>query len=67
MFKLDMKGIACSKGSACKSGSYSGSHVLRVIQNNEDNQKVSLRFSFSIFNTKDEVDYVINQIDSLVN
>ena len=67
MFKLDMKGIACSKGSACQSGSDSGSHVLREIQNNEDNQKVSLRFSFSIFNTKDEVDYVINQIDSLVN
>ena len=67
MFKLDMKGIACSKGSACQSGSDSGSHVLREIQNNEDNQKVSLRFSFSIFNTKDEVDYVINQIDNIVN
>ena len=52
MFKLDMKGIACSKGSACQSGSDSGSHVLREIQNNEDNQKVSLRFSFSIFNTR---------------
>ena len=67
MFRLDMKGIACSKGSACQSGSDSGSHVLREIQTNDDNQKVSLRFSFSIFNTKDEVDYVINQIDSLVN
>tara|TARA_B100000925_G_scaffold283996_1_gene258469 strand:+ start:1307 stop:2452 length:1146 start_codon:yes stop_codon:yes gene_type:complete len=67
MFKLDMKGIACSKGSACQSGSDSGSHVLREIQNNEDNKRVSLRFSFSIYNTKDEVDYVISQIVSLIN
>ena len=67
MFKLDMKGIACSKGSACQSGSDSGSHVLREIQNNEDNQRVSLRFSFSIYNNKEEVDYVISQIVSLIN
>ena len=67
MFKLDMKGIACSKGSACQSGSDSGSHVLREIQNNEDNQRVSLRFSFSIYNKKEEVDYVISQIVSLIN
>ena len=67
MFKLDMKGIACSKGSACQSGSDSGSHVLREIQNNEDNQRVSLRFSFSVYNTKKEVDYVISQIVSLIN
>ena len=67
MFKLDMKGIACSKGSACQSGSDSGSHVLREIQNNQDNQRVSLRFSFSIYNNKEEVDYVISQIVSLIN
>ena len=67
MFKLDMKGIACSKGSACQSGSDSGSHVLREIQNNEENQRVSLRFSFSIYNNKEEVDYVISQIVSLIN
>ena len=67
MFKLDMKGIACSKGSACQSGSDSGSHVLREIQNNEDNQRVSLRFSFSIYTNKEEVDYVISQIVSLIN
>ena len=67
MFKLDMKGIACSKGSACQSGSDSGSHVLREIQNKEDNQRVSLRFSFSIYNNKEEVDYVITQIASLIN
>ena len=42
-------------------------HVLRQIQNNEDNQRVSLRFSFSIYNNKEEVDYVISQIVSLIN
>jgi cysteine desulfurase len=67
MFKLDMKGIACSKGSACQSGSDTGSHVLKEIQNKEDNKKVSLRFSFSIYNTKDELDFVIDQINDLMN
>ena len=64
MFKLDMKG-SCSKGS-CQVEVTLALTFLEI-QNNEDNQKVSLRFSFSIFNTKDEVDYVINQIESLVN
>ena len=67
MFKLDMKGIACSKGSACQSGSETGSHVLREIQDNIDNDKVSLRFSFSIYNTKDEIDFVISQIIELAD
>ena len=67
MFKLDMKGIACSKGSACQSGSNTGSHVLKEIQNEQDNKKVSLRFSFSIYNTKDELDFVIDQINDLMN
>ena len=67
MFKLDLKGIACSKGSACQSGSDTGSHVLKEIQNKEDNKKVSLRFSFSIYNTKDELDFVIDQINDLMN
>ena len=67
MFKLDLKGIACSKGSACQSGSDTGSHVLKEIQNEQDNKKVSLRFSFSIYNTKDELDFVIDQINDLMN
>lgn len=58
-FQLDLKGIACSKGSACQSGSSQNSHVLTEILNLDDLQKPSVRFSFSCFNTKDEVDYVI--------
>lgn len=59
LFQLDLKGIACSKGSACQSGSSRNSHVLSEILNEDDLQKPSLRFSFSIYNTKEEVDYVV--------
>ncbi|KQC34237.1 cysteine desulfurase [Nonlabens sp. YIK11] len=60
LFTLDLKGIACSKGSACQSGSQKGSHVLSQILNEEDLDKPSLRFSFSIYNTKEELDYVVD-------
>ncbi|MDT0554995.1 cysteine desulfurase family protein [Patiriisocius hiemis] len=59
LFQLDLKGIACSKGSACQSGSSKGSHVLYEILPDEDKGKPSLRFSFSSYNTKDEIDYVV--------
>ncbi len=67
MFKLDMKGIACSMGSACQSGSNSGSHVLKAIQTKAENNKISLRFSFSIYNKIDEIDYLIDQLEDLLN
>lgn len=60
LFHLDLKGIACSKGSACQSGSAKGSHVLSEILSDEELAKPSLRFSFSKYNTKDELDYTIN-------
>lgn len=59
LFHLDIKGIACSKGSACQSGSDKGSHVLSEILSEEDLKKPSLRFSFSKYNTKEEIDYTI--------
>ncbi len=62
LFQLDLKGIACSKGSACQSGSNMGSHVLSEILTDENLTKPSIRFSFSIFNTKDEIDYVITTL-----
>lgn len=58
-FQLDLKGIACSKGSACQSGSNQNSHVLSELLNSKDLGQPSLRFSFSDLNTKAEVDYVI--------
>lgn len=66
LFQLDLKGIACSKGSACQSGSSQGSHVLAEILNDEDLEKPSIRFSFSIYNTKEEIDYVVGVLKELV-
>ncbi|MCM4153151.1 cysteine desulfurase [Arenibacter sp. N53] len=63
LFHLDLKGIACSKGSACQSGSDIGSHVLTEILSPEDMEKPSLRFSFSKYNTKEELDYVIEVLE----
>lgn len=59
LFQLDLKGIACSRGSACQSGSDKGSHVLEAFLSEEDLNKPSLRFSFSRFNTTQEIDYVV--------
>ncbi len=66
LFQLDLKGIACSKGSACQSGSAKGSHVLSEILHGDDMQKPSLRFSFSKYNTKEEIDYVIDVLKEFV-
>ena len=67
LFQLDLKGIACSKGSACQSGSDKGSHVLRQILSEEDLKKPSIRFSFSIYNTKEEIDTVVETLQTLVS
>jgi cysteine desulfurase len=60
LFLLDIDGIACSGGSACSSGSNQGSHVLRAL--GVDTSTPSIRFSFSRFNTKEEVDYVVEKL-----
>lgn len=65
LFHLDIKGIACSKGSACQSGSDKGSHVLSEILSEEDMKKPSLRFSFSKYNTKEEIDLTIEVLKEL--
>ena len=63
-FHLDLKGIACSKGSACQSGSTKGSHVIERFKKNNNILKKypSLRFSFSFLNTKKEVDYLMTSL-----
>ena len=66
-FNLDLKGIACSKGSACQSGSNKGSHVLSEILSDNDLSKPSLRFSFSKYNTKKEVDFVIGILKDFID
>jgi len=66
-FQLDLKGIACSKGSACQSGSSEGSHVLSEIQNDLHKKLPSVRFSFSHNNNKEEVDYLIETLKEFIN
>lgn len=63
LYKLDILGIAASGGSACTSGSNVGSHVLRGL--NCDMQRPSIRFSFSRYSTKEEVDYTIKQLKEI--
>ena len=60
LFNLDLRGISCSAGSACTSGSNQGSHVLEAIGANPD--RAALRFSFSKFNTQDEVDRAVKAL-----
>lgn len=59
LFTLDLKAIAASGGSACQSGSNKGSHVLTTILPEKEAKKTSVRFSFSKYTTKNELDYVI--------
>jgi cysteine desulfurase len=63
LFQLDLKGIACSKGSACQSGAQIGSFVLNEIYG-ENLDYPGIRFSFSKYNTKEELDYVVNTLKS---
>jgi cysteine desulfurase len=65
LFHLDMKGIAVSRGSACQSGSTRPSHVLAEILSEEDLKKPSLRISFSHYNTKEDIDYLIEVLKTV--
>lgn len=60
LFSLDINGISASGGSACSSGANTGSHVLNGIKADPDRQGV--RFSFSKYNTAEEVDYTVDKL-----
>ena len=63
LYNLDIEGICASGGSACSSGSNVGSHVLRAI--GSVMERPSIRFSFSRFNTKQDVDHVVRVLKDL--
>jgi cysteine desulfurase len=65
LFSLDMKGIAVSRGSACQSGSAKPSHVLAEMMSETEQQKPSIRLSFSKYNTLDEVDYLVEVLANI--
>lgn len=60
LFNLDLEGVSASGGSACSSGASVGSHVLRALNHTPDRDAV--RFSFSRFNTVEEVDYTVGKL-----
>jgi cysteine desulfurase len=66
MFNLDQSGICCSHGSACSSGSLQVSRVLLALGLGMKRAKSSLRFSFSRFNTKEEVEKGVEIIKETV-
>lgn len=64
LFNLDMEGVCVSGGSACSSGADVGSHVIRAINNNPN--LVTVRFSFSKHNTKEEIDSVVDKLKQFI-
>lgn len=64
LFNLDINNICASGGSACTSGADIGSHVIHAIYGNTNT--VTVRFSFSKHNTKEEIDTVIEKLKSIV-
>jgi cysteine desulfurase len=64
LFNLDIHHICASGGSACTSGAEQGSHVIRAINNNPN--QVTVRFSFSKHNTREQVDVVAAKLKELI-
>lgn len=63
LFNLDLQGISVSGGSACSSGAVSGSHVLAALY--PGSRRGAVRFSFSKYNTRDEIDYAVAKLAEL--
>lgn len=66
LLNLDLKGICASSGSACTSGSLDPSHVLLAIGLPHEIAHGSLRISIGKYNTKEEIDYVIESLVEIV-
>lgn len=60
LLNLDINGVSASGGSACASGVDVGSHVLTAI--GADPERKAIRFSFSHYNTAEEIDFVVEQL-----
>ncbi len=64
LFKLDLNHISVSGGSACASGALQGSHVINEIRKGVES--MTIRFSFSKFNTPEEVDFVVRTLGKII-
>ena len=67
LLNLDLKGIYASSGSACTSGSLDPSHVLLAIGLTHEIAHGSLRVTFGKYNSKDEVDFIIDSLVEIVD
>ncbi len=67
LIMLDQKGICASSGSACTSGSLDPSHVLLAIGLKHEIAHGSLRLTLSEENTKEEMDYVVEELKQIVS
>ena len=65
LFNLDIAGVSCSGGSACASGSNKGSHVLSYFDPNAS--RTGIRFSFSKYNTFEDIDFTIQKLKDIFN
>ncbi|MGN1013434.1 MAG: cysteine desulfurase NifS [Clostridia bacterium] len=66
LLNLDMIGICVSSGSACTSGSIDASHVLIALGVKEEVAKSSIRVSIGKYNTKEEIDYLVENLIEIV-
>lgn len=66
LLELDNVGICASSGSACSSKDPSPSHVLKAIGLDEELIKGTLRITFGEFNTIDEVNYLVDNLEKAV-
>lgn len=64
---LDFYGICCSSGSACTSGVFTGSHVIDAIKQDTNNANNNIRISLGRNNTKEDIDYLLNALENIVN
>ncbi len=64
VINLDIEGIAASSGSACSAGIEEDSHVMQAI--NHPQERKTIRFSFSPFNTEEEVFYTIEKLKKII-
>lgn len=67
LLNLDLKGIYASSGSACTSGSLDPSHVLLAIGLPHEIAHGSLRVTFGKYNTKEDVDYIVDNLVHIVD
>ena len=63
LFNLDLQGISASGGSACSSGATTGSHVLGALY--PGSKRGAVRFSFSKYNTLEEIDFASEKLAEL--